>query len=182
MARPSNRDRLLAAAVELIVAEGLTALTYDRLAAAARVSKGGLLYHFPSKRELTAALIEHALDEFEAGVQTAAGDDRRPGAWTRAYVDASLTVSPGRPEVAFAVLLSAPEVGPELLRHCGTRFAAWQQRIVADGVPPGPAATIRYACDGWWTFHALGAAPPADAVTLRAHLDELVSAAVRGNR
>ena len=39
--------------------EGLLAMTLDRIAEEAGVSKGGLLYHFPSKDELIVALLTH---------------------------------------------------------------------------------------------------------------------------
>jgi AcrR family transcriptional regulator len=49
-----TRDRILDAFEALLIAHGPRAATLDAVAAAAEVSKGGLLYHFPSK----AALVE----------------------------------------------------------------------------------------------------------------------------
>jgi len=46
--RPSNRARLLDAYEELLVSGVGATVTLDAVAAAAGVSKGGLLYHFPS--------------------------------------------------------------------------------------------------------------------------------------
>jgi AcrR family transcriptional regulator len=45
----ATRDRLLDAFEGLLIAHGPRAATLDAVAAAAEVSKGGLLYHFPSK-------------------------------------------------------------------------------------------------------------------------------------
>ncbi|MEA2177259.1 MAG: hypothetical protein QOG77_556, partial [Solirubrobacteraceae bacterium] len=45
----STRDRLIDAFENLLVTVGSRAATLDAVAAAADVSKGGLLYHFPSK-------------------------------------------------------------------------------------------------------------------------------------
>lgn len=50
-ARPT-RDRLLDAFEELLIAGGERSATLDAVAAAASVSKGGLLYHFGSKEAL----------------------------------------------------------------------------------------------------------------------------------
>jgi AcrR family transcriptional regulator len=47
-----TRDRLLDAFEGLLIAHGPRAATLDAVAAAAEVSKGGLLYHFPSKAAL----------------------------------------------------------------------------------------------------------------------------------
>ncbi len=64
MPRPNNRDRVLAAAARHVREHGPATLTLDAAAEAAGVSKGGLLYHFPSKHALVAALIDGALDGF----------------------------------------------------------------------------------------------------------------------
>jgi len=45
----SARDRVLDAYETLLIESGPAATTLDAVAAAARVSKGGLLYHFASK-------------------------------------------------------------------------------------------------------------------------------------
>ena len=58
MSRPSARERLLDAAVAVVRRDGAQALTLDAVAAEAGVSKGGLLYHFRSKRDLLDALVE----------------------------------------------------------------------------------------------------------------------------
>ena len=44
------RDRILEAAERVVAEVGAARLTLDVVAQAAGVSKGGLLYHFPSKR------------------------------------------------------------------------------------------------------------------------------------
>lgn len=59
MARPPHaRERVLDAYVRLLRDDGERAATMEAVAAAAGVSKGGLLYHFGSKEALAEALIE----------------------------------------------------------------------------------------------------------------------------
>ncbi|MGN1209061.1 MAG: TetR/AcrR family transcriptional regulator [Duodenibacillus sp.] len=53
-----TRQSILEAARALICEEGLAALTMDRAAQKAGISKGACMYHFKSKRQLQAALIE----------------------------------------------------------------------------------------------------------------------------
>ncbi|HEY0186570.1 MAG TPA: TetR family transcriptional regulator [Cellulomonas sp.] len=48
----ATRDRILDAFEALLIAHGPRAATLDAVAAAAGVSKGGLLYHFPSRAAL----------------------------------------------------------------------------------------------------------------------------------
>jgi AcrR family transcriptional regulator len=54
----SARDRILDAYADLLAAEGERYATLEAVAAKAGVSKGGLLYHFPSKDRLAGALCE----------------------------------------------------------------------------------------------------------------------------
>ena len=49
----------------MIRRDGARALTLDAVAAEAGVSKGGVLYHFATKRALIDGLIARWLDDFE---------------------------------------------------------------------------------------------------------------------
>ena len=55
---PSARDRVLDAYETLLIEHGGGSATLDAVAAAAQVSKGGLLYHFASKEALAAGLLQ----------------------------------------------------------------------------------------------------------------------------
>ena len=52
-----TRDRILDALEEILVRDGTDKATLDAVAARAGVSKGGLLYHFPSKDAMMAAMV-----------------------------------------------------------------------------------------------------------------------------
>lgn len=56
-AERSTRDRVLDSFEHLLVTAGSRAATLDAVAADAKVSKGGLLYHFPSKDELVVGML-----------------------------------------------------------------------------------------------------------------------------
>lgn len=76
--RPSSRARILAAAAELARESGPGSLSLDAVAARAGVSKGGLLYNFPSKAALLKGLVEEHLAGFDTaldGATLAAGGD-----------------------------------------------------------------------------------------------------------
>jgi AcrR family transcriptional regulator len=47
----------------------------------------------------------------------------------------------------------------ELLEPLRERFAAWQQALVSDGLPPANASLIRLAADGLWFAELLSLAP-----------------------
>lgn len=71
--RTSKREHILDAAYRVIEREGVTALTYDSVAAEADLTKGGLLYHFPSREALIAAIHEHRAALWEAQLESALG-------------------------------------------------------------------------------------------------------------
>ncbi|GAA2083745.1 TetR/AcrR family transcriptional regulator [Aeromicrobium halocynthiae] len=65
----TTRDRLLDAFESLLVGAGSRGATLDAVAAAAEVSKGGLLYHFHSKDELVEGMLERLRAQGEADVE-----------------------------------------------------------------------------------------------------------------
>ncbi|HEV2228704.1 MAG TPA: TetR/AcrR family transcriptional regulator [Steroidobacteraceae bacterium] len=65
--RPA-RDRLLDAAERVVVESGATHLTLDAVAKSAGVSKGGLLYHFPSKEALLEGMLARHFQDVDAEV------------------------------------------------------------------------------------------------------------------
>ena len=71
MPRRDTKQRLLDAAAAVVRRDGATALTLDAVAAEAGVSKGGLLYHFASKRELLDAMLDGWLEEFASEIAAA---------------------------------------------------------------------------------------------------------------
>src|SRR5215210_240844 len=122
MPRPSRRSALLDAATAVIRREGATALTLDAVAAQAGVSKGGVLYHFATKRALIDGLITRWLDDFAAQLDA-------PG-FAAAYVRAC-DVSTAEAETELGLLAGMLEE-PEVLAVARERYAEWMERILAD--------------------------------------------------
>jgi AcrR family transcriptional regulator len=60
------RERILAAAAELVREVGPRHLTLEAVAERASLSKGGLLYHFPSKDALLQGMVERMIEEVAA--------------------------------------------------------------------------------------------------------------------
>lgn len=65
----ASRDRILAAAAEIAQEVGPKHLSLEAVAARAGMSKGGLLYSFPSKSKLLQALIETYVSEFDSSLR-----------------------------------------------------------------------------------------------------------------
>ncbi len=70
--RPNSREKILAAAADVARETGPGSLSLDAVASRAGVSKGGLLYNFPTKAKLLQALVQDYLDEFDAALETTA--------------------------------------------------------------------------------------------------------------
>ena len=119
MARPSKRAALLDAAVAVIRRDGARALTLDAVAAEAGVSKGGVLYHFNTKRALIDGLLARWLDDFEARL---GGED-----FAAAYIRAC-DLSAAEPEDCaseFGLLAALIEVPRRSKRHASATPAGW---------------------------------------------------------
>jgi AcrR family transcriptional regulator len=153
MARPNRRRELLDAAVTVIRRDGAQSLTLDAVAAEAGVSKGGVLYHFGSKRALIDGLVDCWLDDFE---------DRLDGRdLAAAYVRAS-DLSAAGPEVSASEfgMLAALVEDPEVLEAARRRYAEWMERMLGGTLAREDAWLVRLAADGLWYSDLLGIARP----------------------
>ena len=68
MARPSNRELILDTFEGILLTEGPSSATLDAVAEQAGVSKGGLIYHFPSKAALLAGFGQRVLDRIDEAI------------------------------------------------------------------------------------------------------------------
>lgn len=66
---------VLRAAVDIIEADGLDAVTYESLAEASGMSKSGLIYHFASRQDLMLGVHRFMADKWERELVQAAGGE-----------------------------------------------------------------------------------------------------------
>ena len=146
----SARDRLLDAAEALARTVGAANLTLDAVAQAASVSKGGLLYHFPSKDALLAAMLERHIGQLDASccrmLDTLPADDA--AAELKAWVLSMLQPDPVRRDMGAAVFAAAAN-NPALLDCLRERHAARIGQVVASSGNFTLAAVIMLAVDGF---------------------------------
>ncbi|REE98948.1 TetR/AcrR family transcriptional regulator [Thermomonospora umbrina] len=146
-----KREALLDAAESMLFEHGTQALTLSAVAERAGVSKGGLLYHFPTKEALIRAMVTRVIEEFDDRV--ASLDDGSPGGYTRAYLEATFEVLGGR-EAALTrrrwSAITAAAADPELIAPLREAMARWHR--IDPGREPDPvgAAVVRLAAEGLW--------------------------------
>ncbi len=87
MVNVNIRNVIIAAANRIVAENGLSGTTIEAVASAAGVSKGGLLYYFPSKKELLLALLEkYQISFFERRDQIATSLPDKPNRLLKATV------------------------------------------------------------------------------------------------
>jgi AcrR family transcriptional regulator len=150
-------------AEEVVLRDGVAHLTLEAAASEAGISKGGILYHFPTRDALIAAMVERLGSLFDADLEREGGRSGRPGAFTRAYLEATFGPSSdtagSRERRLGAAVIAGVAADTELLQPLRERFAAWQHALVADGLPPASASLVRLAADGLWFTELLSLAP-----------------------
>ncbi|OAB56498.1 hypothetical protein AY599_26580 [Leptolyngbya valderiana BDU 20041] len=181
--RGDTRERLLDAAARVMLARGALGLTLDAVAAEAEVSKGGLLYHFPSKEVLLRAMVAHLVEATEARIaaslqgEAKAGAAEAPGGWLRGYLAAWVQQTEGAAadRKLGQALLAAAAVDPRFLEDLRRQDAAWGARLRADGLDPLRALIVRLAIDGLWFNETFGLPVVAanERAALRCRLEEM---------
>ncbi|MGE5703981.1 MAG: TetR/AcrR family transcriptional regulator [Clostridia bacterium] len=170
----STKQVILESAYHLVQTEGIARLTLDAVAAHASVSKGGLLYHFPSKEALIKGMIDHLFDKFHLEMQEgmpAEGDT--DGQWTRSYVRTTFRSEEQELKIS-AALLAALVNNPDLLHPVRDYYAKWQQLMEQDGIDPAVATICRLAADGLWFGEMFGLSPLEKNDSLRSRVQEML--------
>jgi AcrR family transcriptional regulator len=57
--KDNARERLMGCMMDIVRDEGAGALTYDNLVAKSGLTRGGVMYHFPSKESMLQGLVDH---------------------------------------------------------------------------------------------------------------------------
>ena len=160
MSRKLDSKETILDAAEAVVADlGAAHLTLEAVASHADMSKGGLLYHYPSKEALLVAMIARLLERASAD---RAGHQKQlrssPSADLQAHILAGFEEHLDRERVC-ASLLAAGANDPKLLDP----VRAWQKRqfeeLVRSKRHPARATVILLALDGLWLNELLEISP-----------------------
>jgi len=155
----NGRDRILAAAERLVAEQGVRELTIENVAVAAGMSRGGVLYHFPSKEALIQGMLARFITGFEQFITDAAAHDPEPrGSYARAFARASFGVD-AQFVASFTPIIAAIAYDPHLLDPLRDHLREWRRRAKAD-LDPTTANIVLLASyalwlDGLFAFHTL---------------------------
>lgn len=154
--RESKRTQILDAAARVVQRDGIKTVTYDTVAAESGLTKGGLVYHFPSREEMITALHEHLAGLWEAGMVSAAGKTAGEASESerlRAYARTAMQ-SATRAEL---LLLLEGSTTPEHAGPWNAVLERWTPPVPGDlGDPRAVEQFIaRLAADGLWVYESL---------------------------
>lgn len=145
-----RKIEILEAAAKVVAEQGIFNLTFEAVAKEAGLSKGGLLYHFPSKEVLVAEMVKHLANNYRFKIDdSATADAVDKGKWTRAYVDVTFNNTYHNPDM-HAGLLAAKAINPDLMEPMQEVYKEWQEAVDHDEIDPTLATIIRLAADGMW--------------------------------
>ncbi|WP_183055147.1 TetR/AcrR family transcriptional regulator [Microbacterium sp. CGR2] len=169
----------MAAAEQLFVERGHAA-TLEQIAAAAGVSKGGLLYHFATKEELRAAVCREVVDRLWSVVhQLVEEPDRGGGVLLSAYVRALTGDSAEAARIfapsALAPLFNETPAAIDVLRDDADR---WRRAFDSDGVEQRRSLVIRHSAEGAATAAAEGYIDAKELHLIRLELLTMIETAV----
>jgi AcrR family transcriptional regulator len=146
--RSSARERLLDAAEKDVCEHGVHELTLEAVAAAAGVTKGGLIYHFKTKEDLLSALVERMMAKLREkySARMAASDQTTRGVLV-ALVDDTFEMS-AQDKAVLSSLLAAISSYPHLLAPVRDLFDDVYSRVGKGRGNSGGALAIAAALDG----------------------------------
>jgi AcrR family transcriptional regulator len=152
----ATRTRLLDAARQILVEQGSGQLTLDAVAELAGVSKGGLLYHFPSKAALVEGLAGRLREFTDANLDRAA-----ESGVVRTFLETSLPRSAEAEHywAVFSALRSGIEVSDETRHLVQQVFTVWGEALREAVDDPVLADIIRLVGDGLYLGAVLGLEP-----------------------
>ncbi len=152
----ATKEKLLSATASLILERGTNNLTLENVAAAAKVSKGGLLHHFPNKQALLYGLVNQLGGIFKTRIENFLRlEPEQAGRFARAYIHASFEYAPDELRLTNAIAEIISQY-PELVQELQLEFVELDQKMQTDQLPAARATVIRLACDGLWLNELLG--------------------------
>ncbi|MCU1088542.1 TetR/AcrR family transcriptional regulator [Stenotrophomonas sp. GD03958] len=155
--RTSKRDRILDAAVNVINRYGVRAVTFESVAAEAKLTRGGLLYHFPSREALLRGIDEHLVQAWETSMEALLGkraDEATALERYQTFVRVSAQ-SATRAELMFMLESADPDAEERPWGPAVRRWAPSAPEAGSDDATALDNFVARLAADGLWIYEAM---------------------------
>ena len=176
--RSIDRDKVLDAAEALVIAEGASALSFDAVAKAAGITKGGVQYAFGTRDNLIRSMIARWEEAFDADVVRRTGPDPSAQALIRGHLAAmrdAEAADHSRAAVAVTALLQHPDQLAETRDWYAARFG----KLDLSKQDDRRLATTFLAAEGAFLLKAFGLLSLPDA-QWKALFDDMLSATATG--
>ena len=175
MKSEQTRGRIRVAAAKVIERDGAGHLTLEKVAAEADLSKGGLLYHYPSKDALLQGLLDHLLEN-RAGLIEGSGSAASVSDSTllNSLIDADFDL-PKDERIMAQGLIAASAENPELIAPAQHHVEAVFAQLGKAETTATSARTIFLASQGLQFLELLGllSLSTAERNKIRRHLKAL---------
>lgn len=157
MAKKTNcKESLLDAAEAVVLEVGAGHMSLDVVAHKAGVSKGGLMYHFPTKEALVKAMIARLISGFyEQREEKKKTIKDSSSALFKAGVMASFERNERKSRMGLSILTAAAN-NPELLEPLKEAYQEHLREIARSGLPFEKTAVLSLATDGLMFLELLG--------------------------
>lgn len=157
---PSTRDRILDALEQLLLEAGPLHTTLEAVATAAGVSKGGLLYHFPSKEAMLAAMVRRLGTRADAYLAEAVAGGSSISEFYLQLIDPASFDDHPLYQSAIASLRSVDGQHDEIQQAVAEVMRGWDDGLRKEIADPVQAEIVRLAGDGMFLATLLGLPQP----------------------
>lgn len=155
MARVSKKESILDAAERILQDESYDSLSLDRIADVSGISKGGLLYHFPTKESVLVALVSRLIDTYDLEFEK----EMEKGKLN--FKEIFLTVNTNPKMVASSRgLMAAISFNQSLLQPLREAYKRWDKEIFAQFENSNEAWVFRIFFDGLFFCYLLDLPQP----------------------
>lgn len=169
MSASNKRSLILESAAHIVERSGAAHLTIDAVAAEAEISKGGVLYHFPSKQALLEGMLERLIEQTTARTtQQRELHADQPNASLMAWIIDQYDQQPAERAMSRAILAAAAE-NPELLAPARTVIREAFDDAAMGSVPGEMGWVLQLATEGLRFLEMLNLLPLSDAERQRVH-------------
>ena len=154
MSGTETKVLILKSAMDIIQNDGIGSLTLEKVSKKAKISKGGLLYHFPTKESILNEIFANMLTKFEEKLNISLLTDHS-NEWSVNYMKSTLEdLLDTQYQTSGLILALATQ--PALMELLRNKYKEWDKQMNKSKSNSDISKILRYAADGIWFCEILG--------------------------